>query len=406
MPSVSTRTAWLVLSTVPSLVGCGTASNDDDGAVRRDSAGVVIVENTGEDRPLPWSYEISYRLGGEPDGPEQFYQVEAQQVATDSSGNIHVLDAINHRVIKFDRDGDVQWMAGTEGGGPGEFRRPLRIRVDHAGTVYVMDYGKKALVQFDSAGTPIGQTPYGSLGDAIPTRYGTFGSRRDFQREGGMVDEIVKANASDTVGLLESPVVPIASYRLEGCGFPLGRTGPVIFGKETDWSVSGRTMTVSTTAAYTVDMLNLETGMVEGIVRRSLPSLPATETLAIEWATINKPGRIMRSDGGECVPPAEEVVEKQGMADSLPMIDEVQIDRRGRLWVQRFAIDSTLARIDVFDPEGVYLGTLPEGHPWPVAFAPPDRILFVEQDDMDIQRLVIADLVTDERGVRMGEPSN
>jgi hypothetical protein len=74
--------------------------------------------------------------------------------------------------------------------------------------------------------------------------------------------------------------------------------------------------------------------------------------------------------------------------------------------VQRFAIDSTLARIDVFDPEGVYLGTLPEGHPWPVAFAPPDRILFVEQDDMDIQRLVIADLVTDERGVRMGEPSN
>lgn len=66
----------------------------------------MIVENTGEDRTLPWSYEISYRLGGEPDGAEQFYQVEAEQVATDSSGSIYVLDAMYHRVLTFDRDGE------------------------------------------------------------------------------------------------------------------------------------------------------------------------------------------------------------------------------------------------------------------------------------------------------------
>lgn len=403
---VSWRTDYPLLA-IWLLIGCDGGSSGVPEANRRDSAGVVIVENTGEDRVLPWSYEVSFRLGGDPEGPEQFYQVDESQVATDTSGNIYVLDRQNHRVVRFDRTGHVHWTAGRQGGGPGELMRPGRIRVDDAGTTYVIDYGKDALVQYDSSGHSVRQMPIGSLDDVIPARDWVFGHRRDYLEGGGVIEQLVAIDGSDTTVVLRTPSVPTSRYRIDACGFPVGLVGPVIFGKETRWAVASDELVVSSEVGYTVDFWRAPSSAPARSVRRSLPTRAATHDLALQWAQITKPHRVFRSsDGSSCVPPAGEVVEKRGIADSLPAIEQVRIDRAGRLWVQRFAIESSQAPIDVFAADGLYLGTLPPDYPWPGAFAAPDRILFVEQDEMDIQRLVVAEVVTDGRGIPMGSPSN
>lgn len=93
--------AVLLLATMP---GCGEGG-DVILTERRDSAGAVLVENTGSDRPLAWDFEPVLRLGGASEGPESFYRVGPGVAAVDGGGRIHVLDEESHRVVVFDAAG-------------------------------------------------------------------------------------------------------------------------------------------------------------------------------------------------------------------------------------------------------------------------------------------------------------
>lgn len=53
----------------------------------------------------------------------------------------------------------------------------------------------------------------------------------------------------------------------------------------------------------------------------------------------------------------------------------------GTLWVKRVGLKDESAVIDVFSSEGTYLGTLPPGSPFPVAFLPYDNIVTLEKDE-------------------------
>ncbi len=44
---------------------------------------------------------------------------------------------------------------------------------------------------------------------------------------------------------------------------------------------------------------------------------------------------------------------------------------------------------DVFDPDGVYQGTLPEGAPWPATFTADGRVVALETDELGIQSFVV-----------------
>jgi len=60
-------------------------------------------------------------------------------IATDDQGNIYILDAGNHRIQKFDSDGNYIETIGSRGQGPGEFYLPLSLEVDPRGYLYVSD---------------------------------------------------------------------------------------------------------------------------------------------------------------------------------------------------------------------------------------------------------------------------
>lgn len=107
------------------LAGC---SGDEPGFTVEERDGVSYAINRGTNVwtdtaavPLQFEYEQTFGTN-EGSGPDLLGTVRG--VAVDSVGTVYVLDADNHRLVAFNLDGSVQWSAGREGEGPGEFQRP------------------------------------------------------------------------------------------------------------------------------------------------------------------------------------------------------------------------------------------------------------------------------------------
>ena len=60
-------------------------------------------------------------------------------VDVDSKGDVWVADRGNHRIQKFDKDGNFITKFGSVGKGNGQFTNPEHLAVDSAGNVYVSD---------------------------------------------------------------------------------------------------------------------------------------------------------------------------------------------------------------------------------------------------------------------------
>jgi len=93
-------------------------------------------------------------------------------VAVDSANNVYVADQLNHRIQKFDSNGNFLRMwgfgvstgaatfeictgtcqVGVSGSGDGQFDRPFDVAVDSANNVYVMDSRNARVQKFDSNG--------------------------------------------------------------------------------------------------------------------------------------------------------------------------------------------------------------------------------------------------------------
>lgn len=72
---------WMALLTGALLLSACGGRDATVTTTRSDSAGVVIVMNVGPDEPAASSpRSLDYRLGGEPSGPESFYQLYPWQV--------------------------------------------------------------------------------------------------------------------------------------------------------------------------------------------------------------------------------------------------------------------------------------------------------------------------------------
>ncbi len=88
----------------------------------------------------------------------------------DSAGNVYVVDAGNNRVQKFNDEGEYLDQFGAEGTGNGQFGYPFGIAVGEEGDVYVADSGNHRVQRFDADGKFLA-----SFGEA-----GTGDGRLDF----------------------------------------------------------------------------------------------------------------------------------------------------------------------------------------------------------------------------------
>ena len=85
--------------------------------------------------------------------------------------------------------------------------------------------------------------------------------------------------------------------------------------------------------------------------------------------------RVQFGGANACVVPVPELVEKLGMAPTLPLLQAVTWGPGGSMWVERFTFEGETPRTDVFDANGVYLGTA-NGRSLPLGILGPDVVLF------------------------------
>lgn len=69
-------------------------------------------------------------------------------IAVDGAGDVYVTDTGNHRVEKFDREGNFITQWGGFGNSDGQFNFPYGIAVDAKGSVFVVDSGNTRVQQF------------------------------------------------------------------------------------------------------------------------------------------------------------------------------------------------------------------------------------------------------------------
>lgn len=96
-------------------------------------------------------------------GPEDGKFVRPLSVRTDRQGNIYVVDILRCRVQKFSRDGKLLLAFGDIGNTFGSFVRPKHMGVDSNGFVYIVDAAFNNVQVFDAEGKFVGF--FGSRGD-------------------------------------------------------------------------------------------------------------------------------------------------------------------------------------------------------------------------------------------------
>jgi len=89
--------------------------------------------------------EFVQKIGALEATEENYIMYNIGDVARDSDGNIYILDSGDYRIQRFDSKGNYLTTIGRKGEGPGEFRGPDNLNLDNDGQIYVAD-GRKFIV--------------------------------------------------------------------------------------------------------------------------------------------------------------------------------------------------------------------------------------------------------------------
>ena len=92
------------------------------------------------------------------------------------------------------------------------------------------------------------------------------------------------------------------------------------------------------------------------------------------------------------------LMEKRGVAELVPAIRGLRVDPDGRIWASRGGPRPEPTPTDVLAADGTYLGTLPAEAPFPIGFLPDGRVLAVETDALEVERLVVYRIADGTRG--------
>lgn len=142
--------------------GSGDGEFDGPGALAMDAAGNLYITDIGNHRIQKFDGDGNFitRWGEEGTGDGQFSS--PHDVYVDAGGNVFVADSFNDRVQKFTSSGVFLTKWGGRGSGEGEFVVPSAIAVDGAGYVYVVDAADR-IQKFTNEGTFVDQ--WGEQGD-------------------------------------------------------------------------------------------------------------------------------------------------------------------------------------------------------------------------------------------------
>ena len=395
-----------------------------------------------QDVPLDWDFEEVWRAGGL-HAADWAQFTRRGTVAFDGSGNLFVADRDAHHIVKVGPDGALIATIGREGGGPGEFQSLTTVVVWPDGSFVVNDGRANGLQLFGANGrfermvrwrpmTGQLELPVISRLMRPGPRPGILYAQGDDARFGRMFGALTELMGSepeeqpadermiealDLAGDVVAGEIVLEAWRppresanteidLEDPASLMGTVAEApIFEPWLRWdALPDGAIAYADSSTYTVRIVR------DGVVLNTLarPIAPEPVTPAIESSAREEllrlaeeqlsgedsetPGIDMTALQRELRATMLELFENMPFYTEIPVIAEVRTTPDGLVWVQRQSpvIEDEDGVIDVFDPEGSYVGTFPRGGlRMPAAFGPGGLVAYWEIDDLDIPSIVV-----------------
>lgn len=362
-----TRAGVALLATIPAvsagLIGCGGAPETARFAVR-DSAGVTIVES----RAPRWQDGEGWRVDSTPffdvgslDGGAAYEFDVVEDAMRLADGSVVVADFGSRQIRQFGAGGQIQWVSGREGDGPGEYNRIRNINRYRGDSILVYDFwlGRATVLDRDGQVGRVFRLESTGRSDRIyPLSDSTLAAvflgiealERGFEGGGGLIripEPLVRVRPDgtviDTITVVpggESFMVPEAEVR------PLfGRRGAPV-------AVAG-----SEVYSGTADRMSFQVHAESGRLLRSIrvPGFDLTVSpaqVAAERATRlrdNSPDWLRSAVAALPSPPAR------------PAYARLLVDPRGTVWLEPYRGNSerdVTMPWQVFGPDGEWLGAV------------------------------------------------
>jgi outer membrane protein assembly factor BamB len=371
--SRSLLAAIVLLAVLPACAdrAAGTASP----TAVRDSSGVRIATTGAEDRPLGWRFTDRATYSDSAGAPFLFAGIADALVAVSSAGEVLALDAGNHRIVRFDTGGRQVATMGGKGGGPGEMLFPMGLAVQ-GDTVVVFDPMRNGFLRWSVAGAVLPDARaeesqrrmQGGFGYVQGALWHAYYSLSDSAETSELVS--IRDGRATTYATLRRPRGRAVQFHC----FALSSAQPILT-PSLHWSANRDGVAVAAQPEYVVNLLAPD-GRTRVSIRRDLPTRAPT---ADDVRAVFPEGMKVSFGGrGGCTIPVEELMEKQGVAPTVPLVNGLTLLDDGTLWVRRSLGRTTGLVSDVFDRDGTYRGTARDVH---VLRAFPDGDLLVARED-------------------------
>jgi len=343
---------------------CGQGDGSSSATDRRVEDGVESVVNRGPNVPLDWTFVDEVRIPPESDGMAGFADISASDVGADAEGRVYVLDRSGGRVVVFGRSGREVGRVGRPGSGPGELSEPEALGVSTDGELAVYDSGAGGVRRWSPSGERTFErleAPFQGPDLGVASWGLVYPSLAGEGPDGRRVRLTVEAD--ERTGFLTEVTQPTVRVSFPSCGRDAPPMPP-IFSPGLRWSVGADAVVAATGPEYRI--LVFDRGSLARRIARDVPPISATRELAVREAAAGL--RVAAPDG--CLVLPEEVVEARGYDSVVPAISDLAVAPDGSIWVLRsVARGESDASVEVLRRDGSYLGTLPPGSPFPVAFA-------------------------------------
>jgi len=387
------RPRSILLAALATLAACAPEPRTAawTGGVDTLPSGTIVLHNPARglwDSASTWRLVEDLRIGSVADDQASAFSRIAA-LAVDRTGRIYVLDRQAQDVRVFDSAGRHVRTSGRKGGGPGEFQRATGLAIDPAGDLWVVDPGSRRFSVFDTAGNLVGthrrDVPDfgyawsgGFAAGALWDNWAVFPSGNPATRRTGFF-RFAAVGYTDTLLL---PPFSEDLYELTRGGRPLS-SWPVPFA--------------------TKELVALDE---RGFVWRAMSDGYRTTQLSLSGDTVRLVSReyrrlaVTKEDRERALGPLRESMQQDGaepdpsrIPQYRPALIGMLVDDRGYLWVLPVGEGGGSGlRLDVFDPEGRYLGKVPTPmKSWTVIPHPlirGDFFYSVERDSLDVPYVV------------------
>jgi len=378
------------------LAGCALDANPAVTWTERDSAGVTIVESVVDPDAshAGWSVadQPSLSIGTLAGSPEyQFFRIAGAHRLVD--GRIAVVNSGSQEVRVYSGDGQFLHGFGTDGDGPGEFRRPWLagtygtdslvihdLDLRRVSILHVDDGFARSFAVQDAGGYPI---PKGVLADGSIV----FGGGVSYSSDVGFPTGLHRAEslyasvsrdgqAATLFG--EFPALEMYAHN-DGSSF-MARTIP--FGLNTVASAAGDRLYIGFADTYDVRAYDGNGGLLR-IFRLSARLRPVTNAALQDYideqveedASTENARRSLR-----------QLLEDLPVPETFPAYADLQTDALGNVWAQDFlAPGEDTPQWTIFSPDGHVLGRISTPPRTRVLEIGTDYLLTRYVDEMDVE---------------------